>query len=80
VHDPYADPAEAKHEYDEALIPSLDGLGGYDCIVGAVPHAPYLAFTDESFETLLKPGGLVADVKALWRGKTLPAGLRLWRL
>ncbi|MBX9634353.1 MAG: nucleotide sugar dehydrogenase [Magnetospirillum sp.] len=80
VHDPYADPAEATHEYGETLIPSLDGLGGYDCIIGAVPHAPYLAFTQESFETLLKPGGLVADVKALWRGKELPAGLRLWRL
>jgi nucleotide sugar dehydrogenase len=80
VHDPYADPAEARHEYGETLIPSLDGLAGYDCIVGAVPHAPYLAFTDESFETLLKPGGLVADVKALWRGRTLPDGLRLWRL
>jgi UDP-N-acetyl-D-glucosamine/UDP-N-acetyl-D-galactosamine dehydrogenase len=80
VHDPYADPAEAEHEYGETLIPSLDGLGGYDCIIGAVPHAPYLTFTDESFETLLKPGGLVADVKALWRGKQLPAGLRLWRL
>lgn len=80
VHDPYADPAEATHEYGEILIPSLDGLGGYDCIIGAVPHAPYLGFTDESFETLLKPGGLVADVKALWRGKSLPAGLRLWRL
>lgn len=80
VHDPYADPVEATHEYGETLIPSLDGLGGYDCIIGAVPHAPYLGFTDESFETLLKPGGLVADVKALWRGKSLPAGLRLWRL
>ena len=80
VHDPYADPAEAEHEYGETLIPSLDGLGGYDCIVGAVPHAPYLAFTDESFETLLKPGGLVADVKALWRGKTISSDFRLWRL
>lgn len=80
VHDPYADPAEARHEYGETLIPSLDGLGGYDCVVGAVPHAPYLAFTEESFEVLVKPGGLVADVKALWRGKPLPADRRLWRL
>lgn len=80
VHDPYADPAEAAHEYGETLIPSLDGLADYDCIVGAVPHAPYIAFTGESFETLLKPGGLVADVKALWRGNALPDGLRLWRL
>ncbi|MCR6629386.1 MAG: nucleotide sugar dehydrogenase [Magnetospirillum sp.] len=80
VHDPYADPKEAAHEYGETLIPSLDGLGPYDCVVGAVPHAPYLAFTGESFETLLKPDGLVADVKALWRDRELPEGMRLWRL
>ncbi|CAA7612092.1 nucleotide sugar dehydrogenase [Magnetospirillum sp. UT-4] len=80
VHDPFADPAEAEHEYGETLIPSLDGLAGYDCIVGAVPHAPYCAFTAEHFGTLLKPGGLVADVKALWRGRALPEGLRLWSL
>lgn len=80
VHDPYADPEEAKHEYDEALIPSLDGLSGYDCVVGAVPHAPYCSFTPENFEVLLKQGGLIADVKALWRGKDLPTNMRLWRL
>ncbi len=80
VHDPFADPAEAMHEYGETLIPSLDGLAGYDCVVGAVPHAPYLALTSQALETLLTPGGLVADVKALWRGKSLPASLRLWRL
>lgn len=80
VHDPFADPAEARHEYDETLIPSLDGLGGYDCVVGAVPHAPYCAFTPENFQALLVPGGLIADIKALWRGRELPAGMRLWRL
>lgn len=80
VHDPFADPAEASHEYGETLIPSLDGLTGYDCIVGAVPHDPYCAFTDENFDVLLKQGGLIADVKALWRGKDLPATMRLWRL
>jgi len=80
VHDPYADPDEARHEYGETLIPSLDGLADYDCIVGAVPHAPYCAFTRENFETLLKTGGLIADIKALWRGKTLPANMRSWGL
>ncbi|OJX68216.1 nucleotide sugar dehydrogenase [Magnetospirillum sp. 64-120] len=80
VHDPYADPVEAKHEYDETLIPALDGLSDYDCVVGAVPHDSYCAFTPENFDALLKQGGLIADVKALWRGKELPANMRLWRL
>lgn len=80
VHDPFADPVEAQHEYGETLIASLDGLTGYDCIVGAVPHDPYCAFTDENFDVLLKQGGLIADVKALWRGRELPMAMRLWRL
>ncbi|HSV29383.1 MAG TPA: nucleotide sugar dehydrogenase, partial [Candidatus Omnitrophota bacterium] len=80
VHDPYADPAEAEHEYGETLMPSLDGAAGYDCIVGAVPHAPYAAFSPESFEQLAKPGALVADIKGMWRNAEIPAGMRLWRL
>ncbi|OAN48135.1 UDP-N-acetyl-D-galactosamine dehydrogenase [Paramagnetospirillum marisnigri] len=80
VHDPLADPAEAAHEYDETLMPSLDGAGGYDCLIGAVPHAPYLGFTDETFSVLVRPGGLVADVKGMWRAMDVPEGLRLWRL
>ncbi|MEO0034064.1 MAG: hypothetical protein RLZZ501_87, partial [Pseudomonadota bacterium] len=80
VHDPLADPAEAAHEYGETLMPSLDGASGYDCVVGAVPHAPYAAFTAEAFAALLAPGGLVADIKGMWRGVTLPPGLRCWQL
>ncbi len=80
VHDPFADPAEAEHEYHETLMPSLDGLGGYDCIVGAVPHSSYAAFTAETIDTLVKPGGLVADVKGMWRRVEMPAGRRVWRL
>lgn len=80
VHDPFADPIEATHEYGETLMPSLDGAGGYDCLIGAVPHAAYLGFTAEMFETLVRPGGLVADVKGMWRGMDIPEGMRLWRL
>ncbi|CAA7615879.1 nucleotide sugar dehydrogenase [Magnetospirillum sp. SS-4] len=80
VHDPLADPAEAAHEYSETLMPSLDAAAGYDCVVGAVPHSPYLAFSRETFETLLRPGGLVADVKGMWRGMDIPDGMGLWRL
>jgi len=80
VHDPFADPAEAAHEYGVTLMPSLDGAAGYDCVVGAVPHAAYVGFEGESFEALLTPNGLIADVKGMWRGVALPDGFRLWRL
>ncbi|KIL97700.1 UDP-glucose dehydrogenase [Paramagnetospirillum magnetotacticum MS-1] len=80
VHDPFADPAEAAHEYSETLMPSLDGARGYDCLLGAVPHQSYVAFSGENFTTLVRDGGLVADVKGMWRGMDIPESLRLWRL
>jgi UDP-N-acetyl-D-galactosamine dehydrogenase len=80
VHDPFADPVEATHEYGETLMPSLDGAKDYDAVIGAVPHAPYLAFTRESLSVLVKGGGLLADVKGMWRGMDIPDGVRVWRL
>ncbi|MGE5548216.1 MAG: nucleotide sugar dehydrogenase [Solirubrobacterales bacterium] len=80
VHDPMADPDEARHEYDLALKASLDGAAGYDCVVGAVPHDAYVAFGPETLATLVRQGGLVADIKGMWRETELPAGLRSWTL
>ena len=55
---------------------TLPNGGGYDCLVGAVPHAAYHEFR---FASVLKPGGLVADIKGLWRDVALPEGLRRWQ-
>jgi UDP-N-acetyl-D-galactosamine dehydrogenase len=79
VHDALADPAEARHEYDVTLI-DLDRVGGYDAIVATVSHDAYTSFRDGDFVRLLKPGGLVADVKGIWRKTALPAGLERWSL
>lgn len=75
VYDPLADVEETKAEYGVDLIdaPSL----GYDAVVGAVPHAE---FNDLRLADLLKPGGLVADIKGIWRGKDLGEGVRRWSL
>jgi len=80
VHDAFADPAEAKQIFGIDLLPSLDGAKGYDCVVGAVPHAPYLDFTAHTFAALLGAGGLIADVKGMWRGLETPDGFRRWQL
>jgi UDP-N-acetyl-D-galactosamine dehydrogenase len=79
VHDAFADPAEAQRIYDLTLVPRFD-QGGWDCVIGAVPHRPYLAFTAETFATLVRPGGLVADIKGMWRHIALPEGLARWQL
>lgn len=80
VHDPYADPAEAAAHYGIELRPSLDVQEPYDCVVGAVAHAPYQGFGAEALARLVRPGGLVADVKGMWRDLRLPEGYGRWTL
>jgi UDP-N-acetyl-D-galactosamine dehydrogenase len=80
VHDPLADAAEAKAIYDVALADPLDRLSGYDAVIGAVPHRDYLELKDADLERLAAPGGLIADIKGIWRTRALPAGLRRWQL
>ena len=80
VHDPLALPEEAKEHYGLELLSSLAGAEGYDCVIGAVPHRAYVGFEAESFARLLKTGGLVVDLKGMWRKTELPAGARRWGL
>jgi len=80
VHDPLADLAEAKSFHGIDLRASLDGLGPYDCLVGAVAHREYCEFEAASFARLVRPGGLVADIKGMWRRAKLPDGIRYWSL
>ncbi len=80
VHDPMANPREAHHEYGVDLAPRLDVFDDLDCLVGAVPHSPYLEFSTETFRELLGAGGLVADIKGMWRDVGLPERIRRWEL
>ena len=70
VHDPLADAAETRHEYGVALAPAaLDGQ--YDLVFCAVPHQAYQDLPDAAIERLAAPGGLIADLKGLWRDRAL---------
>jgi len=80
IHDPFADPEEARHEYGVTLMAGLDGAAGYDCVVGAVPHDGYAGFGPEAFSALVARNGLVADIKGMWRQAEMPDGIRIWRL
>ena len=79
VHDPMADAAEAKALYGVDLLPDLDA-GPFDAVIGAVPHAAYRALDAAALGALLKPAGLLADVKGMWRETNLPRGTRRWQL
>ena len=80
VHDPLADAAEVERRFGIRLLPRLDGAGPYACVLGAVAHAPYRALGATTLAGLLAPGGLVADIKNMWRDFALPDGLRRWTL
>ena len=80
VHDPIADPGEARALYDIDLLADLDAAGGYACIIGAVAHDTYCDFTPKTFAGLLAPTGLVADIKGMWRDLALPPEMRRWQL
>lgn len=72
VHDPHADPGEAKSLYGLDLLESLAGAGGYDCVVGAVAHDEYRELSSKDLARMLVPRGMIADVKGMWRDLSLP--------
>lgn len=80
VHDPHADPEEAKALYRLDLVASLAGARGYDCLIGAVAHDEYRALRSHDFARLVKADGLVADIKGMWRETELPDGMLRWEL
>ena len=80
IHDPMADPDEAREHYGIELLTSLSFDSGYDCVIGAVHHSVYRSLTGEALTDILKPGGVLADIKGMWRGMDLPAGTRYWQL
>jgi UDP-N-acetyl-D-galactosamine dehydrogenase len=78
VHDPLADSAEARHEYGLDL--AADALDRrYDLVLVAVPHAAYAELDDSRLAGLVAEGGLLADLKHLYRGRALP-GVERWTL
>jgi UDP-N-acetyl-D-galactosamine dehydrogenase len=80
VHDPLADAKEAAALYKIELAPRLPEGKKFDCVVGAVAHDEYRRLDAAHLAALLTPGGLVADIKGIWRGVSLPAELRRWEL
>ncbi len=78
VHDPLADSAEARHEYGIDL--AADAFdASYDLVFVAVPHAAYAELDDARLAGLVAEGGLLADLKHLYKGRELP-GVQRWTL
>ncbi|MBT5185504.1 MAG: nucleotide sugar dehydrogenase [Kordiimonadaceae bacterium] len=82
VHDCAADPVEAKKFFNIDLKTSLKDLKdhSYTAVVGVVSHDSYIDIPSEEFERLLEPGGLIADIKAMWKDLEKPQYIRKWQL
>lgn len=76
VVDPYAHSAEVEEEYGFALAEGISGT--YDAVVVAVNHDEYSGRDQAWFQNILNPGGIVIDVKGIYRNQ-LP-DLAYWSL
>ena len=79
VHDPLADPAEARAEYGLDLAP-WEALQDLDALVLAVNHRAFRDLGTEGLLAGLKPTAVVVDVKSMLHGQALRPGLVHWSL
>ncbi len=79
IHDPMADPAEAQHEFGVALAP-LEQMTDLDALIVAVPHQAYRDLGTAALAAMVRPGGVVLDVKSMLDTRDWPAALRYWSL
>lgn len=78
VHDPRADPEEARHEYGIELC-DADALVDLDAVVFAVSHDEFGEWISGLVDRL-RPGGAVIDVRSSVDRSRLPSTLRYWSL
>ena len=76
--DPIADAAEATRDYGRAPI-TLNGAA-YDLVVAAVAHDEYRALDDAQLAGLVAEGGMLADLKGIWRTRDLAPSIDRWAL
>lgn len=83
VHDPLADPEEAREEYGLRLN-SFEELNNLDALIICVAHKEYKLFTPEKLRSCFAPATssgqpVILDIKGLWDAESA-AGFVYWRL
>ena len=81
VHDPLADPAEARHEYGLALT-ALEDMRDLDAAILAVAHDDYARMGLAGLRACFSgEGAILLDIKGLWRPEdAAESGFSYWRL
>jgi UDP-N-acetyl-D-glucosamine/UDP-N-acetyl-D-galactosamine dehydrogenase len=67
VEDPYAMEEDVHEEYGLQL--THETANNYDAVIVTVPHKPYLALDDAWFAGITREGGLIADLKGIFKNK-----------
>ncbi|MCP4326867.1 MAG: nucleotide sugar dehydrogenase [Alphaproteobacteria bacterium] len=80
ICDPLADAAKARHLFGVDIVASIAGLASFDAVIGAVAHDEFRDLSRADIVRLVKPGGLVAEVKEIWPASVIPDELRRWTL
>jgi len=78
VTDPYADDEEFNHEYKINLTPESNIAKDYDAVIVAVNHDKFGAYDENYFKSILKPDGILVDIKGDLRKKI--KSLKYWSL
>lgn len=78
IHDPLADPEEARHEYGLTVVPT-DDLADLDLLILAVNHQHYIDSMDELLGRLHSKGVFI-DLKAAVDPASVPQGIAYWSL
>lgn len=76
--DPHASVEEFEHEYNFKLSETPTGV--YDAIIVSVSHIEYTKMTESDFSKLLKPGGVLADIKGMFRNAAWTTSFDYWSL
>lgn len=80
VHDPVADPEEARHEYGVELV-SWEELPSADALIVAVSHREFVERPLADFQSKMSSCGCFIDVKSQFDPVALrEAGINVWRL
>ena len=78
VADPFASPDEVERDHGLKLV-EADGRT-FDLVVGAVAHQQYRDFAEDRLASLIAPGGTLADLKGMWRERSIDPAVDRWTL
>jgi UDP-N-acetyl-D-galactosamine dehydrogenase len=69
IYDPHANLDEVKKHYGLALLSAQPDRDEYDAVVLVVAHEPFKIMEPKALKAIVKAGGLIYDLRGIWRGR-----------